>query len=75
LEDCPKRNAPQLHERCDLICPRFAESDVSCLLRPDPVAAFNGSGLATSATRSGVLMTEVSSLIASGKDWLKLVRN
>jgi hypothetical protein len=19
--DCPKRNAPQLHERCDLICP------------------------------------------------------
>jgi hypothetical protein len=19
--DCPQRNAPQLHERCDLICP------------------------------------------------------
>ena len=19
--DCPKRNAPQLHDRCDLICP------------------------------------------------------
>ena len=19
--DCPKRDAPQLHERCDLICP------------------------------------------------------
>ena len=27
--DCPKRNAPQLHERCDLICP-----DLPKVLKP-----------------------------------------
>jgi hypothetical protein len=44
--DCPKRDAPQMHDRCDLICPDLPKGDLgrlcTCALEikgvsPDPI--------------------------------------